>query len=58
MLKNLSVIELCRRMIYQRHEVYIDVDNLEPDDKSPQDLNTFRMIQAGETDGLFQIESA
>ena len=51
-LKNLSVIELCRRMVEERHGYLIDIDNLEPDDP-----NTFAMIQRGETDGCFQVES-
>lgn len=51
-LKNLSVIELCRRLVEQRHGFLIDVDNLEPDDKT-----TFAMLQRGETDGVFQVES-
>lgn len=51
-LKNLSVVELCRRLVEKRHGHLIDVDNLEPDDP-----NTFAMIQRGETDGVFQVES-
>lgn len=52
-LKNLSVIELCRRMVEQRHGYLIDVDNLIPDD----DKLSYELIHRGETDGLFQIES-
>ncbi|WP_431146707.1 DNA polymerase III subunit alpha [Bacillus cereus] len=51
-LKNLSVIELCRRMVEERHGHLIDVDNLIPEDKL-----TFEKIREGETAGLFQIES-
>ncbi|MEK1828799.1 hypothetical protein AAAC51_06520 [Priestia megaterium] len=39
-------------MIERRHGYLIDVDNLIPNDKA-----TFDMIQRGETDALFQIES-
>lgn len=45
-------------MVEERHGYLIDVDNLDPDDKSKEDLETFRMIQRGETDSLFQIESS
>ncbi|MDA1977074.1 DNA polymerase III subunit alpha [Bacillus cereus] len=51
-LKNLSVVELCRRLVESRYGYLIDVDNLEPDDEK-----TFEMIQRGETDGVFQVES-
>lgn len=51
-LKNLSVIEICRRLVEKRHGYLIDVDNL-----IPEDTNTFEMIRRGETDSLFQIES-
>ncbi|WP_263117500.1 DNA polymerase III subunit alpha [Bacillus subtilis] len=51
-LKNLSVVEICRRLVEKRHGFLIDVDNLIPEDK-----NTFDMINRGETDGVFQIES-
>ncbi|MDA1918137.1 DNA polymerase III subunit alpha [Bacillus cereus group sp. BcHK140] len=51
-LKNLSVVELCRRMVEDRYGYLIDVDNL-----IPEDQKTFDMIQRGETDGIFQIES-
>ncbi|MGG1071328.1 DNA polymerase III subunit alpha [Priestia megaterium] len=51
-LKNLSVIEICRRLVEKRHGYLIDVDNL-----IPEDINTFEMIRRGETDSLFQIES-
>lgn len=51
-LKNLSVMEICRRLVQKRHGYLIDVDNLEPDDQK-----TFDMIRRGETDAIFQIES-
>ncbi|WP_243510102.1 DNA polymerase III subunit alpha [Cytobacillus oceanisediminis] len=52
-LKNLSVVEICRRLVEKRHGHLIDVDNLIPEDEK-----TFEMIRRGETDGVFQIESA
>src|SRR5699024_4489533 len=51
-LKNLSVIDICRKLVEERHGYLIDVDNLIPEDET-----TFKMIQAGETDGVFQLES-
>ncbi|MEX3713481.1 DNA polymerase III subunit alpha [Cytobacillus horneckiae] len=51
-LKNLSVVEICRRLVEERHGHLIDVDNLIPEDKT-----TFEMVRRGETDGVFQIES-
>lgn len=51
-LKNLSVINIARRLVLERHGIDIDPDRLEPDDPK-----VFRMIQDGHTAGLFQIES-
>lgn len=50
-LKNLSVLEICRRLVEKRHGYLIDIDNIEP-----LDDNAYRLIKEGQTDGLFQIE--
>lgn len=51
-LKNLSVIEIARRLVEKKHGYLIDVDNLIPEDEK-----TFEMFRRGETDGVFQVES-
>jgi len=51
-LKNLTVLSICRNLIRERHGKDIDPDKLEPDDPKP-----FETIRAGNTDGMFQIES-
>lgn len=51
-LKNLSVLDIARQLIRDRHGIDIDPDKLSPD--NPQ---VFRTIQSGKTLGLFQIES-
>jgi DNA polymerase-3 subunit alpha len=50
-LKNLSVINIARNLVKQRHGIEIDPDKLEPDDPK-----VFKTIREGFTDGLFQIE--
>lgn len=50
-LKNLSVLSIARKKIFERHGIDIDPDNLEPNDPK-----TFQMIREGYTDGMFQIE--
>lgn len=52
-LKNLSVINIARQLILERHGIDIDPDTLEPDDPA-----VFRTIQKGYTQGLFQLESS
>ncbi len=52
-LRNLTVIDDCRRRIQARTGKPFDPDNLPLDDAA-----TFRMIAAGYTVGLFQLESA
>jgi DNA polymerase-3 subunit alpha len=51
-LKNLSVVDIARRLARQRHGVDIDPDALEPTDPK-----VFRTIGDGFTDGVFQFES-
>lgn len=52
-LNNLSIIEEAIQSIKRLREVYVDVDELPLDD--PQ---TFAMFGRGETEGVFQFESA
>lgn len=49
----MSVLNIARQMVRDRHKVDIDPDRLEPDDPK-----VFQMIQQGYTDGMFQIESS
>lgn len=51
-LKNLSVINVARQLILERHGIDIDPDELEPEDPE-----VFRTIQKGYTQGIFQLES-
>lgn len=51
-LKNLSVINIARNLVQERHGIFIDPDKLEPDDPK-----VYEIIRQGFTDGLFQIES-
>ncbi len=51
-LKNLSVISIARDLVHQRTGLWINVDEMEPDDP-----RVFETIRQGFTDGLFQIES-
>lgn len=51
-LKNLSVINIARKLVQQNHGVTIIPDDLEPNDPA-----VFRLIKDGHTDGIFQIES-
>lgn len=50
-LKNLSVINIARNLVKERHGVEID-----PDALVPEDPKVFSYIKEGYTDGLFQIE--
>lgn len=52
-LRNLSLIERVVHSINRDHKVKLDIDQL-PD----QDSNTFALLQAGRTNGVFQLESA
>lgn len=51
-LKNLSVMRIASDLIQKRHGVDIDINNVEPDNTKVYD-----MIQSGNTQGLFQLES-
>lgn len=51
-LKNLSVLRISTDLILERHGVSIDINNIEPEDK-----DVFAMIQQGDTQGVFQLES-
>jgi DNA polymerase III subunit alpha len=50
-LRNLTVIELTRDYIKANRGVEVDVDHLEFDDPA-----VYRMLQEGDTDGIFQLE--
>lgn len=52
-LRTLSVLKTALRLIKQNHGVTIDLDELPLDDEP-----TFQVFQRGETNGLFQFESA
>ena len=52
-LKNLTIIEDALARIYTVRNKKIDIENLPLDDKQ-----TYRMLQKGETIGIFQLESA
>lgn len=51
-LKNLSVIDIARQLVEEHHG-----DIIHPDQLKPTDPKVFKLIQRGETDALFQIES-
>lgn len=51
-LKNLTLIEQVLAAIRENHNVNINLDTLSLDD-----LNTFKLLCAGNTDGVFQFES-
>lgn len=50
-LKNLSVMRIASDLIQKRHNIDIDINNVEPDNTKVYD-----MIQSGNTQGLFQLE--
>jgi DNA polymerase-3 subunit alpha len=52
-LKNLTIIEKTRRLIKEIRGEDIDIDNLPSDDPK-----TFKLLQNGETTGVFQLEKS
>ncbi len=52
-LKNLTIIMQTLDLIKERHGVEIDINNIPLDDEK-----TFKMLATGNTDGVFQLESA
>lgn len=52
-LRNLTIIFNAIKMIKRRHGVDLDINNIPLDDKP-----TFDLLTAGDTDGVFQLESA
>tara|TARA_B110000037_G_scaffold12375_1_gene13203 strand:- start:4274 stop:8572 length:4299 start_codon:yes stop_codon:yes gene_type:complete len=52
-LKTLTIIKRAIELIAEKHEIIIDIDKIPLDD----DL-TFELFQKGETNGIFQFESA
>lgn len=52
-LKNLTIIEKSLRIIKELHGVMIDIDALPLDDQK-----TFELFRAGDTTGVFQLESS
>jgi len=51
-LKNLTILEVALDIIKKRHDVDIDIDNVDLHDKK-----TFELFSAGLTTGVFQLES-
>ncbi len=51
-LRNLTVIELARDYIRTNRNIEVDVDNLDFADEA-----VYKMLQRGDTDGVFQLES-
>lgn len=52
-LRNLTIIHSALKMIEKRTDVKLDINNIPLDD-----LPTFELLQKGDTDGVFQLESA
>ncbi len=52
-LKNLSIIDRCLKLIEKNHAVRVDIDAIPLDDPE-----TFRLLQRGNTKGVFQLESS
>jgi DNA polymerase III subunit alpha len=50
-LTTLSIVDNAVKMIADRHHIDLDMDALEPDDQ-----NVFKMLNAGITNGIFQME--
>ena len=51
-LSNLTILQRAVELIAERHSVDLDLENL------PEDPKTFAMLAAGDTFGVFQLESA
>ncbi|HOS02711.1 MAG TPA: DNA polymerase III subunit alpha [Candidatus Hydrogenedentes bacterium] len=52
-LRTLTVVHEAARLVKENRGIYIDIDNLEPDDK-----NTYALLRSGQTMGVFQLESS
>jgi len=52
-LKNLTIIENTKNLIKKRHNLEVDIENLSLDDEK-----TYKLLQAGETTSIFQLESS
>ena len=52
-LKNLTIITQTLEMIKERHGIDLEINNIPLDDEL-----TFKMLASGNTDGVFQLESA
>ena len=52
-LKNLTIIMQTLEMVKERHGVDVDINNIPLDDEP-----TYKMLMTGDTDGVFQLESA
>lgn len=51
-LKNLTIIDNCLKLIERTRGISIDIQNLPLDDEE-----TYRLLQQGDTNGVFQLES-
>lgn len=51
-LKNLTVIENCKNMVYRNHGIKINFD-----DSNYDDSKVYELISSGNTEGIFQLES-
>lgn len=52
-LSNLTILETCIRLVKETRNIAIDLDTIPYDDKT-----TFKLLQRGETTGVFQLESS
>lgn len=52
-LRTLSVLDDCIRMVEKNHGIRVDLDEIPLDDEK-----VFQMLQAGDTAGIFQLESS
>ena len=52
-LKNLTIIMQTLEMVKERHGIDVDINNIPLDDEQ-----TYKMLMTGDTDGVFQLESA
>ena len=52
-LSNLTIIDNCKRIIRKVYNTDVDLEHLPLDDE-----DTYKLLQRGDTTGVFQLESA
>jgi DNA polymerase-3 subunit alpha len=57
-LRTLTVVHEAVRLIKENRDIFIDIDQIDPNEDTPDSQRTYELLRSGHTNGVFQLESS